>query len=309
MKLEVKKIGTLTGHSGAVYALEKGADPSHIFSGSSDKFVALWNLETLQAEKFAAQFPAIVYAICHIPEKKILLVGTSTGSIHILNLETKEEIKILQHHTSPIFDIKFSAQTNCFYSAGSDGNFAVCSLETLSLLKIKKLCEEKVRSIDLNYHSNLPTGQAGEIAIASGDCNIRIFDLNSLEEKKTFPAHTLSANCVCYSPDGSLILTGGKDAHLNIWDAKSYALIKSIPAHNYAIYDIVFSPDKKLFATASRDKTLKIWDANTFEMLVRINKENFEGHVNSVNKLLWTEYNNYLISTGDDRAVMVWEVG
>jgi WD40 repeat protein len=62
MKLAVKKIGTLTGHSGAVYSLsegprEKGANSPHFFTGSSDKFLALWNLETLQAEKFAAQFP------------------------------------------------------------------------------------------------------------------------------------------------------------------------------------------------------------------------------------------------------------
>lgn len=305
MNISVKKIGTLTGHSGAVYALsegpsEKGANSSHIFSGSSDKFLALWNLETLQPEKFAAQFPSIVYAICFIPEKNILLVGTSAGSIHVLDLVKKTELKTLQHHTSSIFDLKYSEITNCFYSAGGDGNFAICSLETLSLIKIKKLCEEKVRSIASNYHNN-------ELAIASGDCNIRIFDLTTLEEKKTFVAHTLSANMVCYSPDGALILTGGRDAHLNIWDAKSYTLIKSIPAHNYAIYDIVFSPDAKLFATASRDKTVKIWDAETFEMLVRINKENYDGHVNSVNKLIWTD--KYLISTGDDRAVMVWEVG
>jgi WD40 repeat protein len=304
MKLAVKKIGTLTGHSGAVYSLsegprEKGANSSHFFTGSSDKFLALWNLETLQAEKFAAQFPSIVYAICHVPEKKLLLVGTSAGSIHILDLANKTELKILQHHTSSIFDLKYSVQTNCFYSAGGDGNFAICSLETLSMIQIKKICAEKVRSIAFNYHNK-------EIALASGDCNIRIFDLTTLEEKKIFVAHTLSANCICYSPDGALILTGGRDAHLNIWDAKSYTLIKSIPAHNFAIYDIVFSPDAKLFATASRDKTIKIWDAETFELQVRINKENFEGHVNSVNKLMWTE--NYLLSTGDDRSVMVWEV-
>ncbi len=95
MKLAVKKIGTLTGHSGAVYSLsegprEKGANSPHFFTGSSDKFLALWNLETLQAEKFAAQFPSIVYAICHVPEKKLLLVGTSAGSIHILDLANKK---------------------------------------------------------------------------------------------------------------------------------------------------------------------------------------------------------------------------
>lgn len=301
MQMDVKKIATLTGHNGSIYTVERGISAQTVYTGSGDKFVALWNLQTMQAEKFAASFPAAVYSLCHIPEKNLLLAGTSAGSVHILDLKGKEEVKILQHHTNSVFDIKYSIKTNCFYTAGGDGNFAICSLDTLSLIKIKKLCNEKVRNIDLNY-TNL------EIAVASGDCNIRIFDLNTLEEKKTFISHALSTNVAKYSPDGSLLLTGGRDAHLKIWDAKNYELIKSIPAHNFAIYDIVFNPDATLFATASRDKTIKIWDAKTFELLVRINKENFDGHINSVNKLLWSTYNDYLISVGDDKAVMVWEV-
>ena len=301
MRLHIKKVATLTGHSGSVYALDSGPSEYTFFSGSSDKFVALWNLKTFEAEKFAAAFPYPVYSVCHIPEKKLVLVGTSAGSIHVLDLEKKEEIKIVQHHTSAVFDIRYSLQTNCFYSAGGDGNFAVCSLDSLSLIKIKKLCDAKARSIDINYH-------ASEIAVAAGDCNIYIFDLVTLESKTVFSAHRFSVNSLRYSPDRKILLTGGKDAHLNIWQTQNYQLIKSIPAHNFAIYDIVFSPDASLFATASRDKTIKIWDAKTLELLARINKENFDGHLNSVNKLLWSTSTNYLISTGDDSAIMVWEV-
>ena len=43
-------------------------------------------------------------------------------------------------------------------------------------------------------------------------------------------------------------------------------------------------------------------------MLARIDKSQHEGHTHSVNKLLWTDFNNYLISTGDDKAIMVWEI-
>jgi WD repeat-containing protein 61 len=95
---------------------------------------------------------------------------------------------------------------------------------------------------------------------------------------------------------------------LNIWSTDSFSLFKSIPAHNYAIYAISFSPDKKYFATSSRDKTVKIWDAETFEVLVRLDKEKFQGHLNSVNKVLWME-NNILLSCGDDRSILAWETG
>jgi len=302
INIDVKHIATLTGHNGCVYAMDKGLSEHTVFTGGSDMFIALWNLDTLQAEKFAASLPAPVYAICHIPEKKLLLAGTTTGSIHILDLERKEEIKILQHHTAPIFDIKYSVKTNCFYTAGGDGNLAVCSLDTLSLIKIKKLSNQKVRNIDFNYTTS-------EIAVALGDCNILVFDLYTLDHKIDFIAHQLAANVVRYSPDGKFLLTGGRDAHLNIWQVANYELVESIPAHNWAIYDIVFNPDATLFATASRDKTIKIWDAKTYQLLKRISKENFDGaHTHSVNKLIWSTYNNYLVSVGDDRMIMIREV-
>jgi WD repeat-containing protein 61 len=301
MEIKVAKKNAFTGHNGSVYTLDTGDEPHLIFSGSSDRMVTRWNLDTQLNENFAAQFPAIVYAICYVPEKKLLLVGTSAGNIHILDVVKMQEIKILKHHAGPVFSIRYSLETGCLYSTGGDGNFASCSLEQLSLIKLKKLCAEKVRSIDFNYITS-------EIAVASGDCQVRIFDLHTLQEKNTIHAHGLSANTVRFSPDGKTLLTGGRDAHLNVWDTKGYTPIKSIPAHNYALYDIVFRPDGKLFATASRDSTIKIWDAVTFEVLIRINKEKYMGHKNSVNKLIWSTYNNYLISTGDDRAIIIWEI-
>ena len=306
LSIDVKHIATLTGHSGCIYAMDKGFSEKTIFTGGSDRYIALWNLETLQAEKFSAALPAAIYAICHIPEKNILLAGTTTGAIHILDLDKKEEIKILQHHRGPVFDIQYSLKTNCFYTVGGDGNFAVCSLDTLSLLKMKNLSYDKARSIAFNDATS-------EIAVALGDSNVLIFDLLTLEYKNDFIAHQLGkkivgANIVRYSPDGKFLLTGGRDAHLNIWSVENYELIKSIPAHNWAIYDIVFSPDATLFATASRDKTVKIWDAKTYQILNRITKLNFEAHTHSVNKLIWSTYRNYLVSVGDDKMVMIREV-
>ena len=39
---------------------------------------------TFQSEKIAS-FPAVIYSICHIPQKKIVLAGTSNGNVHILD--------------------------------------------------------------------------------------------------------------------------------------------------------------------------------------------------------------------------------
>lgn len=300
-KLEVKTIGALSGHSGCIYAADRGVYANTIFTGGSDNFIAQWNLDTLQGEKFATSFAAHLYAICYIPEKQLLLAGTTDGNIHIIDIVQKKEIRILKHHAGPVFDIKYSLKTNCFYTAGGDGNFAVCSLDNLSLIKVISLSGEKLRSIDFNYN-------ASEIAISMGSCDIFILDMFTLQPKHGFLAHRLSANIARYTPDNKFLISGGRDAYLNIWETGKYNLVKSIPAHNWAIYDIVFSPDGALFATASRDKTVKIWDAETFGLIKRVTKECVTGHTHSVNQLLWSTYNNYLVSVGDDKEVTIREL-
>ncbi len=308
--IEVKKLSELSGHNGAVYALERSEEGNCFYSGSGDKIVAKWNLDSLCPEKFSAQLPAIVYSLCYISKKNLLLAGTSEGKIHAISLSEKKETKVLLNHNQPVYDLKVSSQEKAgvLLAAGGDGVVSIISTEDLSTLKLIRLCNEKIRSIDICEN---------KAAIACGDGFIRIIDLKELKVMNEFQAHTGSVYAVKFSPDGMQLLSGGKDAHLKAWrteDARpdepfgrgTWMMERSIPAHNYAIYSLVFSPDGKYFATASRDKTIKIWNAGSFEVLTRINKENSEGHINSVNKLLWT--NQGLVSAGDDRKVMVWEV-
>ena len=300
--LTVKKTAHLKGHTSPIYALAEGIKENLFFSGGSDEIVAEWNLETLNQERFAIKLEAPAYSINYIKETGIILVGNGIGGIHVIDLEKKKEIKLLQHHKGPVFDLKYSITRNAFYAASADGSISACSLETISHDKTVKLCDQKIRDMSINREQN-------QMAIACGDGSVRIFDLSSFSEIFSFGAHQLSANAVKYHPDGKQLISGGRDAHLNIWDINdNYRVIQSIPAHNYAIYSIEFSPDNHFIATASRDKTIKIWDVETLEILLRIDKSHFNGHINSVNKLLWSKYNNYLISTGDDKSIMVWKI-
>ena len=301
MSNPIKK-SQLTGHTGAVYALENSLDENKFFSGSSDCIVAEWDLANPEAGQMLANVPHIIYSLKLIPGKKILLTGQSAGGIHVIDLLTRKEIRLLQYHQSAVFDITFSETYNFLFSVAGDGTFSVSTLDGFSLIKTIKLADEKLRSISVHPLQN-------EIAIGCGDGSICIIELPSLVQKKRWLAHQskFSVNTVQYTPDGNFLLSGSRDAHLNIFDVKNnYELVKSIPAHNYAVYSIVFSPDKKYFATASRDKTVKIWDAENFDVLKRLDKEKSNGHLNSVNTLLWK--NDYLISGSDDRSIIIWEV-
>jgi WD40 repeat protein len=303
-KIQIEKTSQFLGHGGAIFTLEPSSDAPLFYSGSSDNLVVEWNLEEQHQSKVVAKIPAKALALKYVPDRNVLIVGQSLGGIHVIDLNKNEEIKLLQLHRESVYDIQYLPEQESFWVAAGDGTVSIWSINDFSLITALKLCDKKVRSIHFN-------SVLKEAAIGCGDGTIRIYDFETFEEKKIIQGHMndFSVNAACYHPNGKFLLSGSRDAYLNVWDIENdYALIHHIPAHNYAIYSIVFSPDNKFFATGSRDKTMKIWDAENFEMLLRIDKKDNEGHSHSVNKLLWSDFNNYLVSTGDDKAIMVWKV-
>jgi WD40 repeat protein len=53
---------------------------------------------------------------------------------------------------------------------------------------------------------------------------------------------------------------------------------------------------------------VKIWDAESLELLDTIIGADMEAHTKSVNKIMWGDFRDQLITTGDDRTVKVWQI-
>jgi WD40 repeat protein len=56
------------------------------------------------------------------------------------------------------------------------------------------------------------------------------------------------------------------------------------------------------------DKSIKVWDAVSFKLLKVIDRARYAGHGTSINKLLWTPYQNQVVSCSDDRSLSVWKL-
>jgi WD40 repeat protein len=149
----------------------------------------------------------------------------------------------------------------------------------------------------------------GEFAVGYSDHHIRVFDLGTYELKYDYKAHENSIFTLRYTPDGNFLLSGSRDARLKAWDVNaSYSRAAEVVAHMYAINHIEFSPDNKHFVTCSLDKSIKVWDAAELRLLKVIDKARHAGHGTSVNKLLWTSFQNQLLSASDDRSVSNWRI-
>ena len=108
--------------------------------------------------------------------------------------------------------------------------------------------------------------------------------------------------CLAVHPDGTRIVSGGKDSKVIIWDAESGDVIHTIRGHAAAINCVAFSPTGDRIATASDDKTIKLWDAETGEEISAIT-----GHKGSVLCVAFSPDGNRLVSTcHSDKSVRIW---
>ncbi len=297
---QVNKVLKLTGHRDCVYALEQGDLPKRFFSGAGDGMVVAWEQDKPEEGERIAQLPNSVYALHHLQKSNYLVVGHNYDGIHLLDWKHKKELASLQFTTSAIFDIQSFG--NLMLVATGEGMVLVIDTDTW-LIKKKILASEKsARSIAVNV-------RLGEMAVGYSDYTIKVFGLDDFQLKYEFRAHTNSIFALRYIPNSNLLISGSRDARLKVWDAThQYHLVEEIAAHVYAINDISFSPDGQYFATASMDKSIKVWSTNQLKLLKVIDKARHAGHGTSVNKLLWTVYNNQLLSASDDKTISVWDI-
>lgn len=302
MEIKVEKVAQLSAHTGSVYSLAAGNEPANFYSAGSDKIIGKWSLIDFKPLPFSAKTDASIFSLCFIYQKNLLLIGLSDGQLHIIDCDTLKEIRHVKFHSQGIYDIKYSPVHNRFFLLSSDGSVTVWDGDSFQLIHHALLCNAKLRNADFNPDFS-------NIAVACGDAVVRIFETTALTLLCELKGHTMSANAVKYNHDGMVLFTGGKDAHFNIWDvSRKYSLLQSIPAHNYAIYSIDINSTGSYVATSSRDSTVKIWDAGNFKLLIRIDHKKYGGHTASVNKLLWINKNDYLVTAGDDKNIIVWKI-
>ena len=282
-----------SGHSTGIFDL-KPINECEFLSAGGDGQVVKWNVKDLKDGQVVAKVNSTIYAICVDGDR--LLVGENSRAMHMIELSSKKVLRSVEIK-SLVFSIE---RVDDYYLVGTGaGELFVFDLE-MNFEKRLKISTKSVRSI---------SAKTSDIACCLSDNSVRILDRKTLVEKYKVDGHKLSVFAGVFHPKSDYFLTTGRDAQIKVWDIfNHYEEVKDIPAHMYASNHLVFHPSGKYFATGSMDKTIKIWDGTTFVLLKVIDKIRYDGHTNSVNKLLWMTFENLLVTCSDDRTIAVWDI-
>jgi WD40 repeat protein len=145
----------------------------------------------------------------------------------------------------------------------------------------------------------------------SKEANVKLWDAKTGKLLKILKGHTEQVRTVAFSPDSSILVSGGHDSEIKIWNLHTNKLIKSIPTQT-GITSIAFSNNGNFFASASDDKTIKIWDSRDFHLLYTL-----EGHKGQILSVTFSPNDKFLVSgsgvdgfdpTVQENSVNIWNL-
>lgn len=148
----------------------------------------------------------------------------------------------------------------------------------------------------------------GRLALSGGDDHtLKLWEIATGREVRTFVGHTKSVCAVAFSPDGQRVLSGGGlyDGSIKLWDVTTGREIRTFSGHTNAVCTVAFSPDgqRVLSGAQGTDPTLRIWEVGTGQEIRK-----FSGHKDSVNTAVFTKDGKWVLSGGDDQVLRLWDV-
>lgn len=290
--LQIERIDTFSGHRGPVYSLEKGVD-SLFYSAGSDGWVVQWNLAKPDLGKVIAQVEGSVYAM-KLDAAGILWVGHNYEGIQGIQVADQAQVFSIPTKGLSLFSIAFVGPNA--WIGHNEGLITVVDMATKSVIKHIKASSKSVRCFC--------TLADDFVAVGYSDGFIRVFD-TTFQLVHSFKAHESSVFSL--QSRGGELFSVGKDARIKRWSA-DFQLLNEVIGHIYAIHDLQFSPDGKWFATASMDKTVKVWESETLTLRKVLDASRYGGHKNSVNKLIWSSFDDLLVSASDDKNLSIWKI-
>jgi serine/threonine protein kinase len=287
---------TLTGHTDSVWPVAISSDGKTLVSGSNDKTIKIWNLQTEELKSTLTGHTDLVNSVAISSDGKTLVSGSNDKTIKIWNLQTEELKSTLTGHTYWVYSVAISSDGKTLVSGSGDKTIKIWNLQTGELKSTLTGHTDSVWSVAIS-----PDGKT--LVSGSNDKTIKIWNLQTGELKSTLTGHTDRVYSVAISPDGKTLVSGSEDKTIKIWNLQTGELKSTLTGHTNWVNSVAISPDGKTLVSGSGDKTIKIWNLQTLEL-----KTTLTGHTNWVNSVAISPDGKTLVSGSGDKTIKIWRM-
>ena len=291
--------------SDELYTLQRDNGPirtvaisNHIVASASGGQIKIWDLRNRTGIRDLVESNAVRSLALLGGE---VIAGLSDGRVVFWDYEKRERVKTITHGAA----VRSLAVSR-------DGKYlGVYCTDSVSVWRlgdyqeIDKLATGQILSLASAMDVFLPGGIAispdsSSLAYSNSEGAIILWNIHRREIMAEFKAHRAFVPALAFSPDGSLLLSGGFDRTLRIWDVESKKALKILDFDAW-LADVEFSPDGRVFAISGADQRVKLFDTQSFTPL-----KEYTGHSHEIWSVVFAENGQKLVTGSKDQTIKVW---
>ncbi len=282
-----------------------------LVSGSDDKTIRLWNLQTGQLLHKFLGHTAEVYAIAISADGRRIISAGDDRTILVWNLQKKiiadrfysYSGSPYSHRAGAIFSVDISPDGKTVASGSADHTIKIWNQRNGELLyklhehldiifcvtysKVNNICTEKNHS------------QNHIFASSSADGLIKIWQVGYCESLRTLRGHSGGVYSVAFSLDGQTLVSGGADKTIKLWNVCTGELLNTLKGHSRPVLSVAISPDNQILASGSIDGTVKLWNLQTGKLL-----DSLCGY----HPVQFSPDGKTLVSGGEAGRILIWRL-
>ncbi|MFM9267069.1 WD40 repeat domain-containing protein [Tychonema sp. BBK16] len=310
-------VHTLPGHSSFVNSLAISPDGKTLASGSWDKTIKIWNLETGEFIGTLTGHSDRVNSVAISCDGQMLVSGSSDETIKFWNLQTGELLCTFPGHSMEVNSVAISPHGQVIASCGgADNTIKLWNLRTGELLRTLRSHSDNVNAVVFS-----PDGKI--LASGSSDATSKVWNAESGKLLRTLSGLNVGVNSVAIGPDGQILASVSNDYTIKLRNLQTGSLLrilnsnsdrgKGVPSlemneglhilQNYVSRgdSVAISGDGLTLASGCDDNTIKIWNLLTGELL-----SSLSGHLGTVYSVAIAPSGNILVSGSADETIKIW---
>ena len=250
----------MKGHDDRVSSLAAGRKGKLLVSGSSDKTVGIWNLETKE-KRFFTEHKGEVTSVAISPDEQFVASASLDQTIKIWDIRTRGVIQNIPVKSGVANAVAFSPDGKLLASGGVDKLVSIWDVQTGNLVQTFPPGHTRI----ISSVSFSPDGK--QVASSSYDKTIRIWNVSDGKEIRPLTGHAGTVHSASYSTDGQFLSTASEDGTIIIWKSDTGDRLATLISIKDSNDWLVVTPEGFFDGSPSaREKLSWRFEKNTFNV-------------------------------------------
>ena len=322
----------LSSHIGWVVSFAFSSDGTLLVSGSVDKTVCLWDIQTGGVITTFHGHTGRVLSVAISPDYTMVASGATDHTIWLWNVQTGKCHCVIEGHSDAVSSVSFSpTNSQLLWSASYDGTVRQWDIEGHQIGSVYEgdyvaLSSDGSKCVLWKYRKAVavvqdsdsgrviaelqsPGGATyhwcfspdGRFIVSSTGGTIYVWDITNSDPclVETFTGHTCDITSLVFS---SSLISSSEDGSIRFWKIGASSMdpvaanLESIPVNSASIECVSLHVTKGIAISSDEDGVVKIWD-----ILTGLCKESFQTPARN--------YGPKDVQLMDDRLILIWLEG